>query len=121
MQPTENKGLVKTFNGIGLAKHRLVKFATGDHTVEAATAATHFAIGATDEIGSHDNGRVDVVLDGIVYVEASAAIARGAKITAAAGGKAVTAAADNKAAGWAMSPADADGDLIAVYLERTTA
>lgn len=120
MTPTENKGLVKTFNAGAIAAHRLVKFGAGS-IVEPAAAATDFSIGVTDEIGTHDNGRVDIVLDGIVYVEASAAIAQGAKVTAAAGGTAATAAAGNKTIGWAMSPADAAGDLIAVYIERGTA
>ena len=60
----------------------------------------------------------DIQVKDTVTVEASAAIAIGAKVTSAAAGKAVTAGAAVNILGIARSAAAADGDLIEVEIDR---
>lgn len=115
--PTKNPGLIKSFDqGENIEPHRFVRLSSG--TVLKANGATANVLGISDEIGSHDNGRVDVVLTDSSYVEAAGVIAEGAAVTSNADGKAVAAAAGNKVAGYALSSAAADGDLITVLIDR---
>ena len=99
-----------------VAARRIVKL-TGDGEVAPATAARDAVIGISAEVAGAKDGRVDVHLAGIATVEASAAIGRGALVTAAADGKAVaTTTAGNAAIGRALDAATAAGDLIPVLL-----
>jgi len=100
---------------------RIVKY-DGSGNVVPATAAADLSIGVSDptvEVASGD--QVDVELTGLVEIKASAAIAFGASVTAAADGKAVTAATGDVAVGWAFSNAEAADDIFLVQLCRHTA
>jgi len=107
--------------GAALAAALIVKF-DGSGNAVPATAATDLSIGVSDptvEVAAGD--RTDVTLSGLVEVKASAAIAYGASVTAAADGKAVTAATGNVAVGWAFSNATAADDILLIHLGRHTA
>ncbi|MFZ6687512.1 DUF2190 family protein [Undibacterium sp. SXout11W] len=103
-----------------IPKFRLVKHGTGDDRITLATSSTDFIIGVTMDIDAAINERSDVHLAGIAYVEASAAITRGALITADAIGRAVTAApaagVNASVVGRALESASAAGDVIRVML-----
>ena len=106
-----------------ISNNRLVKFGTGDRNVAVATAATDSIIGVVNEMpaGIALGERVDVVRVGIAWVEAGAAITRGALITADAVGRAVTAApaagVNNRIIGIADESASAAGDVIRFVIE----
>lgn len=113
MNPLLQKGFTAAAE---LQGRRIVKL-TGDNEVNVATAATDAPIGVTWVDGADANTSVAVVTHGIADIEASAAIARGDLVTAAAGGKAVTAAtAGDNVIGRALDAAAADGDFIRVSL-----
>jgi|SRR5690349_17546591 hypothetical protein len=109
-------GLNATGSTIG--KARIVKKSTAAvDAVAPATDGTARLYGVTME--AITNGYAgDVQVAGRAVVEASAAIAIGAKITAAAGGKAVTAGAAANVIGIAASAAAADGEFIEVDIDR---
>jgi len=106
-----------------ISNNRLVKFGTGDRNVAVAAAATDSIIGVVNEMpaGIATGERVDVVRVGIAWVEAGAAITRGALITSDAVGRAVTAApaagANNRIIGVADESATAAGDVIRFVIE----
>ena len=77
---------------VAIPKYRIVKHGTGDRAVTAATAATDSSIGVTNELDAAAGERVDVWQVGIAYVEAGAAVTRGAPVTADAVGRGVAAA-----------------------------
>jgi len=92
---------------------------TADDSVNLATSATAASIGVTDEITVAANARVDVVLSGIAWVTAGAALTRGSPITADASGRAVAAAAvGNRIVGIALEAAAAAGDRIRVVIAQ---
>jgi hypothetical protein len=86
--------------------------------VTLATAATDALIGTTMDIGAAIGERCDVQLAEIAYVEAGAAITRGALITSDAVGRGVAAApgagVNNSVIGRALETATAAGDIIRV-------
>lgn len=100
--------------------NRLVKLGTGDRAVALAVAATDAIVGVVNEVSAALGERVDVVRVGIAWVEAGAAIARGAPLTADATGRAVTAApavgVNNRLAGFADEAALAAGDVIRIQI-----
>lgn len=106
-----------------LVNNRLVKFGTADRNVAQAAAATDSIIGVVNEVpaGIATGERVDVVRVGVAWVEAGAAITRGAPITSDASGRAVTAApaagVNNRIIGFAEESASAAGDVIRFMLE----
>jgi len=106
-----------------ISNNRLVKFGSGDRNVTPATAATDSIIGVVNEMppGIAAGERVDVVRVGIAWVEAGAAITRGALITSDAVGRAVTAApaagVNNRIIGIADESASAAGDVIRFVIE----
>ncbi|MBK5913276.1 hypothetical protein CCR84_02870 [Rhodocyclus purpureus] len=99
-----------------------VKLGSVDGKVTTATAATDLIIGATMDVSPAIGERVDVVVVGIAYVEAGAAIVRGNLVTADSSGRAVTAApaagVNNRVAGIAVESATASGDVIPVLLKQ---
>lgn len=103
---------------MAIPKFRLVKHGAGDDRITLATSSADFIIGATMDIDAALNERSDVQLLGIAYVEAGAAIARGALITADAIGRGVTAApaagVNASVVGRALEAASAAGDVIRV-------
>lgn len=101
---------------------RVVKFGTADGQVLQSTGATDSHIGIVDEVGQADaNGRVDVVLMGIVEAVAGAAITRGALLSADSSGRVITAAASAgsnvRVIGVALVSAGAAGDIINISVE----
>jgi hypothetical protein len=105
---------------MAIPPYRMVKFSALD-TVTLATAATDSIIGANADVAPAINERCDVVRQGIAFVEAGAAIAIGALVTADATGRAVTAApgvgVNNRIFGIADEAATAAGDVIRVMVE----
>jgi hypothetical protein len=106
--------------GSTIPKYRLVKKATTavDAITPAVDAATPI-FGVTME-AVLDGKTGDTQVHGSAIVEASAAIAIGAKVTAAAGGKGVTAGAAAYYIGTAASAASANGDLFEVHIAPGT-
>jgi Uncharacterized conserved protein (DUF2190) len=104
-----------------ISVNRLVKFGSGDRSVLQAAAATDAIIGVVNELSVVAGERVDVVRQGIPWVEAGAAITRGAPITSDGVGRAVTAApaagANVRIVGFADESASAAGDVIRFVLE----
>lgn len=101
----------------------IVDNAGGVPKVVEATADTDLITGYisyNQKQATYDSGdAVEVVLDtGVIYLEASAAIARGAKIMPViAGSKVATATTGKPISGVAIDKAAADGDLIRVYVK----
>jgi hypothetical protein len=97
-----------------IAKNLVVKItSTG---VDVATAATDAIIGVSKNVAATGE-QSTVQFTGSVKCIASAAISRGAKVTATTGGKVVTTTTDkNLVVGVAVDSATADGDLIEIQL-----
>ncbi len=95
--------------GGAVKRHRFVKVGT-DGVGVAATASTDIVIGAS--MNEVTNGQVLEVADGIVIVEASAAIAAGAAVVATTDGKAVT----GEGTMVALTAASAAGEFVAVKI-----
>lgn len=115
-----NPELIKSLSaGAAIAPFRIVKFSAAE-TVIQATAVGDFLIGVSNEVGAASGERQDVVLSGIAYAEASAAITVGALLTTDASGRCVTAApaagVNNRIIGVAFEAATATGDVIRVIL-----
>ncbi|WP_295756034.1 capsid cement protein [Undibacterium sp.] len=101
---------------VAIPAFRLVKPGTADDRVTLATASTDALIGTTTDIAAGIGERCDVQVAEISYVEAGAAIVRGAFITSDATGRAITAApaagVNASVAGRALETATAAGDVI---------
>jgi Uncharacterized conserved protein (DUF2190) len=101
-----------------IGNNRIVKLGTADRNVAVAAAATDSLLGVVNEMppGIAIGERVDVVRVGIAWVEAGAAITRGAPITSDSVGRAVTAVpgagVNNRLIGFADEAATAAGDVI---------
>ncbi len=95
---------------------RLLK-ATSSTTVATATAATDQIIG-TSQNGAVINAHLDVFISGVMPVEAGAAVAVGADVTADAQGRGITASpavgVNNYIIGKAATAAGAIGDVFDV-------
>lgn len=106
---------------IAIPINRLVRMGAADRTVTLATSATDAIIGAVNETPIALGERCDVVRMGICFVEAGAAIARGAPITSDGVGRGVTAAPatgiNNRIVGFADEAASAAGDVIRMMIE----
>lgn len=109
---------IKTFiAAAAIAGRKLVTFGTGKTVVEA-TAATDPIIGIAEQIGSSDNGRVDVIINGIAEAVAGGNITRGNVLTAdATGNVVVSAQATDRIIGIAMDDAVA-GDVVDVLIAQ---
>lgn len=90
------------------------RFVTVDSSGKGILATSGHVIGVS--MNEAKVGEVLEVADGIVIVEASAAIAAGANVSAAADGKAATTAADAVVVGKAITAATAAGQLISVKI-----
>lgn len=115
-----NPTLLKNMTaGAAINAFRLVKFSAAE-TVVLAAAATDSIIGVCNEVAPAINERCDIVVEGIAFVEAGAAVALGTPVTADASGRGVTAApaagVNNRVIGLAMEAASAAGDVIRVLL-----
>ncbi len=86
-----NPGLIKNFTASGaVAAHRIVKLDANGCAVQASSASDAI-VGVSENLGAADGERVDIVLSGIVEVDAGGSITVGDKLTADSNGKAVTA------------------------------
>ena len=105
--------------GAVISPFRILKFSAAD-TVIMGAAATDNLMGVSNEVGAASGERQDMILEGIAFVEASAAFALGAPITSDATGRAVTAApgagVNNRIIGFAYEAAAATGDVVRVFL-----
>jgi hypothetical protein len=97
---------------------RIVKPGTADDRITLATASLDALIGTSTDIGAAIGERCDCQLAEVAYVEAGAAIARGALITSDATGRGITAApaagVNASTIGRALETATAAGDVIRV-------
>ena len=112
--------LTKSFlAGAAIAAYRIVKFSALD-TVIPGAAATDSLIGINTDVAPATGERCDVLLQGIAYCEAGAAVTQGAMITSDAVGRGVAAApaagVNNRVIGIAEEAASAAGDVIRVLL-----
>lgn len=102
-----------------LVNNRFVKLA-GDQLVDQADTAGErcIGVGLTDvSTAEAAAGKaVAVMVEGVAYVEASAAISRGALVMASANGRGATATTGLVVQGMALKAAGAAGDLIPVLL-----
>lgn len=107
---------------VALTNNRIVKQGSGDYAVTTAVASTDLLYGVVNEkpYGVAAGEVVDVVRAGICWVEAGAAITRGAPVTADSLGRGVTAApaagVNARLIGFADEAATAAGDVIRVLL-----
>jgi len=115
-----NPLLMKAFTAGGaINPYRIVRFSAAETVVQAA-AATESMFGVNTDLAIVSGERVEVLTQGIAWVEAGAAIAQGALVTADSVGRGVTAApaagVNNRHIGIAMDAAVAAGDQIRVLL-----
>jgi len=118
-----NPTLTKNYVAEGaIARYRIVKFGSADGQVLQGAAVSDALMGVVDlpsDVAAAANDRVDVVLAGIAFVEASGVIALGAPVTSNASGQATAAApavgTNNRIIGFAAQAAVA-GDVIPVHL-----
>lgn len=116
-----NPMLLKSFVAeAAITPFRQVKNGSVDGKVTTAAAATDMVIGVCNEVGPAIGERCDVILVGVAYIEAGAAITRGALVTSDATGRGVTpapsAGTNNRYIGIALEAASAAGDIIACLL-----
>lgn len=119
-----NPTVIKNFTaGAAITAYRLVRLSAAE-TVVTATAATDSIIGAVADVAPANGERTDVVLSGIAWVEAGAAVALGALLTADGSGRAIVAAPatgiNNRTIGYALDAAAAAGDRIRVLLSPSS-
>lgn len=105
-----------TVGSAAIYQARFVTFGSGNL---AQTAAGGAPIGISNKFANSTDTydateECSVLLGGIVKLEASAAISKGAKIKAAANGKAVTAGSTDISYAIALEAASTDGDYINV-------
>lgn len=101
-----NPGRIKTFTANGaIAAKRIVSIAA-NNIVSQAASASDANIGAT-ELSCADGAPIDVVMEGIVEVEAGGSITAGTYVTADSAGKAVTAEVTDPVFGKAMDSVSA--------------
>ena len=103
--------------GGAVAQHRFVSVAN-DAAIQA-TAATAVVGASMNEVTENEvaaDKRIVEIADGIVMVEAAAAITSGAVVYADADGKATTTKGTSEAAGIAITAATGAGNIIAVKI-----
>ena len=114
-QPTHIKSFIAP---AAIAGRLLVTFGSADHEVVAASAVSDTLLGVSEQIGSRDNDRVDVIIGGICEVSCGGNITRGDILTANASGQAVTSGAGtDRIAGIAMQNGVA-GDVIDILITQ---
>ena len=112
--------LAKAFTaGAAIAPYRIVRLASAD-TVEQAAAVANALVGVNTDLTIVANERVEVMVQGIAWVEAGAAITIGSLVTTDSVGRGVAAApaagVNNRHIGMALDAAVAAGDQIRVLL-----
>ncbi len=112
--------LAKAFTaGAAIAPYRIVRLASAD-TVEQAAAVANALVGVNTDLTIVANERVEVMVQGIAWVEAGAAITIGSLVTTDSVGRGVAAApaagVNNRHVGIALDAAVAAGDQIRVLL-----
>jgi hypothetical protein len=115
-----NPLLIRNFTAGGaITAYRLVLFSADETVIQSATSGGA-VIGACGEVAPASGERVDVVVSGMAYIEAGAAVVRGALVMSDTSGRAITAAAtagtNVRIAGIALEAAAAAGDQIRVLL-----
>ncbi len=115
-----NPVLYKAFVASGaINPYRIVRLTSAD-LVEQAAAVGNTLIGVNSDLAIVSGERVEVMLMGIAWVEAGAAIAVGLPVTTDSVGRAVAAApaagVNNRIIGFALEAAVAAGDQIRVLL-----
>lgn len=115
-----NPLLYKAYNAGGaINPYRIVRITNAD-TVEQAAAVLNTLIGVNTDLSVVSGERVEVMMQGIAYVEAGAAIAVGVPVTTDSSGRGITAApaagANQRIVGFALEAAVAAGDHIRVLL-----
>ncbi len=115
-----NPLLYKAFTAGGaINPYRIVRLSAADTVIQAA-AATDSMFGVSTDLTIVSGERVEVMVCGIAWIEAGAAIALGAPVSADAVGRGVTAApaagVNNRIIGFALDAAVAAGDQIRVLL-----
>lgn len=110
--------------GGAIAAFTIVKLGASDTAVVAAAAVADFLVGVSGDIAAASGERCDVIMSGIAFVLAGAAITRGAVLTTDASGRAVTAApaagTNNSTIGRALESAAAANDVIRVLIAPGT-
>ena len=105
--------------GGAINPYRIVRITNAD-TVEQAAAVLNTLIGVNTDLPIVSGERVEVMMQGIAYVEAGAAIAVGAPVTSDSSGRGIAAApaagANQRIIGFALDAAVAAGDQIRVLL-----
>ena len=112
--------LAKAFTAAAaIAPYRIVRLASAD-TVEQAAAVANALIGVNTDLTIVANERVEVMVQGIAWVDAGAAISIGSLVTTDSVGRGVAAApaagVNNRHIGMALDAAVAAGDQIRVLL-----
>jgi hypothetical protein len=115
-----NPLLIKGYTAGGaINPYRLVRFSAAETVVQAA-AATESMFGVNTDLTIVSGERLEIMTQGIAWVEAGAAITSGALVTADSLGRGVTAApaagVNNRHVGIALDAAVAAGDQIRVLL-----
>lgn len=115
-----NPLLLKNFTaGAAINAYRICKFSAAE-TVVLAAAATDSLVGVNNDVAPAAGERCDLVMTGIAFVEAGAAIPLTALITSDSVGRAVAAApatgVNNRVIGYPLETAAAAGDIIRVML-----
>lgn len=115
-----NPTLTKNYVAGGAIPAATIVKLSSDTAVVAAAAATDSLIGVSTDIAAASGERCDVILQGIAFVVAGAAITRGALVTSDGSGRAVAAApgagTNNRVIGTALEAAGALGDVIRVLI-----
>ena len=105
--------------GGAINPYRIVRI-TGADTVEQAAAVLNTLIGVNTDLPIVSGERVEVMMQGIAWVEAGAAIAVGVPVTSDSSGRGIAAApaagANQRIIGFALEAAVAAGDQIRVLL-----
>jgi Uncharacterized conserved protein (DUF2190) len=101
----------------GIPRNRIVQFGAADGEVILATSVSTNCIGVTTEVAVDLDEQVDVVHTGVEWVEAGAAIPRGAFIGADATGRAINAGQTWGTIGRALETATAAGHRIRCLIQ----
>ena len=113
-----NELYVKTFTApTAVPGYTIATLAAGANAVETANAVTDALVGVTTAIGTQDNARCDVVLEGIAEVLIGGAVTKGELLTTDASGHAVPAIATDHKLGIALATG-VSGDIIPVFLRQ---
>lgn len=107
--------------GAAIAAYRIVKFSAVDTVIQGA-AASDSLIGVVSEVAPASGERCEVILSGVAFVEAGAAVTVGSLITSDATGRGIAAApasgVNARHVGVALEAAAAAGDVIRVLLSQ---